>query len=176
VRHLIKHKIIGVFIICLFCSVTSIFACRCVITPTEDHIKNSTIIFSGKVVGFEYRKGIPNNFMDEQAKATGKFIDYETLVVKVQVKQWWKGDAPKEIFLVTNETKNADGTNSWSSCDFHFLEDETYLIFADKKGNEYRTSSCSGTRKLGEAEKELKILGEGKKPIEIKDKPNLPLF
>lgn len=173
--NLLKYKIIGAFVICLFCSMTSVYACRCITTSVEDNVKNASIIFSGKVVGFEYRKGIPNRYMDEQAKATGKFIDYETLVIKVRIEQSWKGNVPTEIFLLTYTTKNADGTGSYLSCDFNFLKDETYVIFANGKENEYRTNSCSGTRKLNEAEKDLEILGEGRKPIEIVNEPRLPL-
>lgn len=171
----LKHKIIGAFIIYLFCGVTSVFACRCIATSTEDTIKNSSIVLSGKIIGFEYRKGIPNQFMDKQAKLTGNSVDYETLVVKVRVEQTWKSDTPREIFLLTSETRNADGTFSSSTCDFHFLKDKTYLIFASGKENEYQTSKCSGTQELDQAEKDLKILGEGKKPIEIINDPRLPL-
>lgn len=173
--YLSKYKIIFSLVIYLFCSATSIFACDCRGISTEEAFKQSTLVFSGKVVGLEYRKDIPNRFMDEQAKATGVKIDYESLIVRIQVNQWWKGDAPPEIFLLTDDTKNADGSLLRSSCDYDFLKDESYLIFAEGKENEYRrANNCSGTQKLTEAEKTIKILGEGKKPIEIKDKSDLP--
>lgn len=171
---LIKYKIIAFVAIWLFCSAASVFACGCVsVSSTEESIKQSSVVFSGKVVGFEYRKGIPNWLMDMDAKRTGKPIEYETLVVKVQVEKWWKGDVPTEIFLITDETKNADGTTSVSSCNYRFSKDESYLIFAGGKENEYRTNNCSRTQKMAEAEKDLKILGEGKEPIENKDDPKL---
>jgi hypothetical protein len=167
----IKHKLILTLVICLFWSATEILACDCPLLTTEQAVKQSNAVFSGEVVGFEYRKGIPNWFMDEQAKQTGKAIDYETLVVKILVKQWWKGDAPTEIYLLTGSTKNADGTSSHSSCGYTFHKGGTYLIFAAGKENEYRTSDCLRTRKLTEAKDDLKILGEGKKPVENKDEP-----
>jgi len=174
--HLIKYKIIVFVAIWLFCNAASIFACGCLGITTEKAIKKSSAVFSGKVVGFEYRKGIPNEFMDEQSKETRKkLVDYETLVVKIQVEQWWKGDVPMEIFLLTAETREADGTMTISSCDYFFSKDESYLIFAGGKGNEYRTRACSRTQKLTQAEKDLKILGEGKKPIENRAEPSLPL-
>ncbi len=172
---LIKLKIIVAFVICLLCSAASVIACDCLRVSTEEAVKKSSVVFSGKVVGFEYRKGIPNWHMDLRAKENGEQIDYETLVVKVQVKQWWKGEAPTEIFLLTDSTKNADGTSSLSSCDFSFRQGESYLVFATGKENEYRASNCLRMQKLTQAEEDLKILGEGKKPIESKGEPNKPL-
>lgn len=173
--HLLKYKIIGSFVIFLLCSGKSVIACECPVIPVEDAIKESSVVFSGKVVGFEYRKGIPNWSMDERAKETGKVIEYETLVVKVRVNQWWKREPPTEVYLLTVSTRNADGTLMQDSCDFTFHKGETYLVFATKFNtkdeNEYRTSICSRTRELSSAADDLKILGEGKKPSENKDEP-----
>ncbi|MCA1623136.1 MAG: hypothetical protein LC768_16530 [Acidobacteria bacterium] len=169
---LTKHKLILTFVVCLFCGATKTLACDCPLLTTEQAIKQSKAVFSGEVIGFEYRKDIPNWSMDEQAKRTGKAIDYETLVVKVHVKQWWKGEVPTEIYLLTDSTRNADGTSMHSSCDYTFHRGETYLIFATGKENDYRTSNCQRTRKLTEAKDNLKILGEGMEPLENKDEPN----
>jgi hypothetical protein len=174
--HLNKQKIIVSFVICWLLGTTEVFACVCVIMPNEtledavkNSVKNSTRVFAGKVIGFEFRKGIPNEFMQS------KGIDYETKVVKFQVEQWWKGQVPKEIFLVTDETKNADGTESISSCNFNYKEGESYLVFAYGKENELRKMACSRTQQFNRAKEELKILGEGKKPAEKKDDPNKPM-
>ena len=152
------------------------FACDCPLLTTEQAVEQSKAVFSGEVVDFEYRKDIPNQFMDEQAKETGKTIDYETLVVKVRVNQWWKGKPPSEIYILTSKTRDSDGTSTESSCGYTFNKGGTYLIFATKyntkKANEYPTSDCLRTRKLSSADKDLKILGEGKKPSENKDDPN----
>ncbi len=171
--HLNKRKIIISVVICLFLSATKVFACRCVRSPNETledvikyGVKNSTMVFAGKVIGFEYRKGIPNKFLQSRN------IDYETKVVKFQVEQWWKGETPKEIFLITDETKNADGTASNTSCNYNFKEGESYLVFAYGKENELRTDKCSRTQPLNKAIEYLKILGEGKEPLEKKDEPN----
>ncbi len=159
-------------------SATKVFACGCISMPNEsvsDAVKyateQSTMIFAGKVVGFEYRKGVPNQYMERRKKDSGKNVEYETLVVKFQVGRWWKGEATTEVFLVTDETKNSDGTWSGSSCDYHFKEGESYLVYAYGKGNELRTYACTRTRPLTKTE-DLKILGEGKEPIEKKDEPN----
>ncbi len=130
------------------------------------------MVFAGKVVGFEYRKGIPNQYMESRIKDSGKHIDWETLVVKFQVERWWKGEAALEIFLVTDETKNSDGTVTNSSCNYKFKEGESYLVYAYGKESELRTNVCSGTGALAEAKEVLEILGEGKEPVEKKDEPN----
>ena len=127
------------------------------------------MVFAGKVIGFEYRKGIPNEFLERRKKEDKQF-DYETLVVKFQVERWWKGEATTELFLVTDRTKNSDGSTSGSSCDYDFKEGESYLIYAYGKENELRTNPCTRTRPLNKTE-DLKILGEGKEPIEKKDEP-----
>jgi hypothetical protein len=180
--HLNKQKIVISFVICLIVSATKVFACGCASSPDEsvsDAVKyateQSTIVFAGKVVGFEYRKGIPNEFMESQKDDSGNRIDYETKIVKFQVERWWKGEPVSEIFLVTDNTKNSDGTGSGSSCDYHFKEGESYLVYAQGKKSELRTHSCSETKLLTKAEEDLKILGEGKEPVEKKDEPNKSL-
>ena len=176
--HLNKQKLVISFVICLLLSATKVFACGCPGSPDEslnDAVKyateQSTVIFAGKVIGFEYRKGIPNEYMESLKKYLGKDFEYETKVVKFQVERWWKGEATTEVFLATDETKNSDGTGSGSSCDYHFKEGETYLVYANGKGNELRTHACARTRLLSKTE-DLKILGEGKEPVEKKDEPN----
>jgi len=130
----------------------------------------STLVFAGKVVGFEYRKGIPNQYLESLRKVLGKDLEYETKVVEFEVERWWKGKSTTEVFLTTAETKNADGTASHSGCDYHFKEGETYLVYAYGKGNELRTDMCTRTSPLSKTE-DLKILGKGTKPVEKKDEP-----
>jgi hypothetical protein len=170
----IKHKLIGALVISILCCVKTVSACDCPLISTEEAVNKSSMVFSGTVTGFEYRKGIPDWFMDMEAKASGKQIDYETLVVKIQVERWWKGEVPAEIVLLTSRTKNADGTMTVSSCDYNFMQGESYLIFAVGKKGEYRTSDCWRTKKLAQAEEELKLLGEGKEPAEKREEQNRP--
>jgi hypothetical protein len=171
--HLNKQKIVVLFVICLLLSATEVFACVCVQLPEQtledvirDGVKSSRMVFAGKAVGFEYRKGIPNEYMQS------KRVDYETKVVKFQVERWWKGEAPREVFLVTDETINADGTASNSSCNYNYKEGESYFVFAYGTENELRTNYCSRTQPLSKADKDLKILGEEKEPVEKKSEPN----
>lgn len=171
--HSDKGKIILLFGICLFFGASEVFACVCMM-PGKDlarevkfAAKNSTTIFTGKVVGFEYRKGIRNKYMESRIKSIGKNIEYETLVIKFQVDRRWKGEATKEIFLVTDQTKNSDGTQSSTSCDIYFKIGENYLIYGYGKIDELRTSPCSRTNLL-EKTKDLEILGKGKSPKQNK--------
>ena len=176
--HVNTQKIVISFVICILLSATEVFACGCVSSPDEsvsDAVKyateKSTMIFAGKVVGFEYRNGIPNEYIESREKETGKHVDYETKIVRFQVERWWKGEAATEVFLVTDETKNSDGTATGSSCDYHFKESESYLVYAYGKENELRTHACTRTRLLNKTE-DVKILGEGKEPVENKGEPN----
>lgn len=167
--HLDRIKIVSILVSCLLLSSTETLACDCPLLTTEQAFEQSKSVFAGKIVDFEYRKGIPNSSMDERAKETGKTIDYETLIVKVRVDQWWKGKPPIDVYLLTDKTRNADGTSTESSCGYYdFQKGETYLIFATryktKKENEYRTSDCLRTRRLSAADDDLKILGKGKNP------------
>lgn len=154
-------------------------ACVCPGEPgnTAEHYVNarlaeSVAVFRGKVVGFEYRKGVPNEFAKGQLRG-----EYETLVIKFEVDRFWKGSLTGETFLVTDETRAADGTSTGSSCDYSFSEGESYLVYAGSRDGFYRTHACSGTRPLKSAGGDLKILGEGK--IVEKPKPQgraLPLI
>jgi hypothetical protein len=170
------HKIILALLTCALFGASKTLACDCPLLMTEQAVEKSKAVFSGEVIGFEYRKGIPDRFVDEQAKEAVRSNVYEMLVVKVRVDQWWKGEPPAEVFLLTSSTRNADGTSTVDSCDYSFHKGETYLIFATKfntqRENEYRTNDCSRTRKLSIADEDLKILGEGKKPSGNKDEPN----
>ncbi len=169
--HQNKQKILISFVICLFLSAAKVSACGCIYLPDEvisdavnNAVKQSTMVFAGKVIGFEFRKGIPKHYMVSRDKDADTQIDYETLIVKFQVERWWKGEAAKEIFLITDEIKNSDGTGSGSSCDYHFKEGESYLVYAYGKDGELRTYACTRTRVLTKTE-DLKILGEGKEPF-----------
>ena len=137
----------------------------------QNAAKQSTMIFAGKIIVFEYRKGVPNKYMESLNKKSGKHIEYETKVVKFQVERWWKVEATTEVFLATDETKNADGTANNSSCNYKFKEGESYLVYAYGKENELRTHACTRTRLLNNTE-DVKILGEGKEPVHKKDEPN----
>lgn len=174
---MLYQKILLLFVFCFFLNASEVLACRCIISLNEslsDAVKNatqrSTMVFAGKVVGFEYRKGISNQFMETMQKNSNEKIDYETKIVKFEVEKWWKGDVAKEVFLITDETKNSNGTFGSSTCGYHFKEGGSYLVYAYGKEGKFHTDNCSRTRLLANTE-DLKILGEGKPPVEKKEKP-----
>ena len=149
---------------------TSILACGCVSLSNETFettignlVSSSVAVFHGKVIGFEYRKGIFNEYMSEKSDPTGKAIKYETKIVRFKSDLWWKGYSDSEIELVTSETRNSDGTGSTDSCDFHFTEGESYTVFAylDKSTTMPRTDSCRYTKQGKVTQEYLKALGEG---------------
>lgn len=165
-------KVLSTVFICLLLGASEVLACSCGILSAENSFEKSSFVFSAKVVGFEYRKGIPNPMMDSYERSFNKKIDYETLVVKFQVKSYWKGAMPSETILLTDATKNSDGTSTSSSCDYRFKKDETYLVYASGNLDELRTNFCMRTRPIKEAEDDLRTLGEGQLPIEEKPKPD----
>lgn len=160
----------------LLLGMTKTFACVCALMPDESlrdavkrNVRESTIVFAGQVIGFEYRRGIPNEYMDSREKESGRHIGYGTLVVKFKVKTWWKGDVAPEIVLVTDVTRNSDGTTTNSSCNYDYRKRVDYLVFASGKVSELRTNYCSRTRPLAEAKEDLQVLGKGKEPVEFDD-------
>jgi hypothetical protein len=167
----IKQILITIFVICLSLNAAEVSACMCANLSPKEAIENSTTVFSGKVVGFEYRKGIPNENMDLLAREKGEKVEYETMVVKIQVERWWKGNVSSEVFLITNTVRTANSA-SMPGCDFNFKEGETYLIYAMGEKDELKTNACMRTRKLAAAEEDLSALGEGKEPVKEKDEPN----
>ncbi|MGE3468534.1 MAG: hypothetical protein AB7J13_16550 [Pyrinomonadaceae bacterium] len=169
----LKH-LFAVSTIILAVAAASAFACGCGGVPGQTvesivggAVNASTVVFQGKVIGFEYRKGITNDFMLDYRDERGKPIEYETMVVRFAVDLWWKGDLVREILLTTGVTRNADGTASTNSCEVHFKNGVTYLVFAglDKAAAMPRTDSCSLTREanddVGVAAGIRRVLGEG---------------
>src|SRR5438105_795386 len=112
------------------------FACGCGSLPQPKPANNAELvkrildqaeyIFIGKMTGFEYRKGIINRDMEEERMRT-PLLTYESEFAKLSVERWFKGPIGKEAVLLTQATRNSDGTNSGTSCDYHFKEDETYI-------------------------------------------------
>jgi hypothetical protein len=144
--------------------VPSAFACVCAGTSSvTEEFKDAAAVFSGKYVGSEYRKGIVNQFREMQ-QSEGQRIEYEVLVLKFEVEEWWKGNLDKEVILVTEQTRASDGTVSVSDCELGFEKGKRYLVYAFGEGNELGASACSRTKSLRKAKADLKELGKGNKP------------
>ncbi len=69
-----------------------------------------------------------------------------------------------EVILVTNLTRDPDGTEHILDCEYPFKVGERYLVYAYGDENELGTSTCTRTRKLKKAKEDLKALGEGRNP------------
>lgn len=182
----LKQILVSVFTV-LGITIGSALACECESMKGQSldslvgkSMSSSTVVFQGRVVGFEYRKGIHNEYMSSQKDGAGKPIAYETMVVRFEIERWWKGDLATEITLVTDQTLKADGSITSNSCDFDFKRDTTYLVFArlNKATGMPQTSGCGLTREakdaFGDAEAIRKILGKGTLPTKPKEgKPML---
>ena len=168
-----KKILLALFISATFYNVTAL-ACSCGGFPSNksfhervtDHVTTKTAVFTGKVIGFDYRKGIRNEFTDSQRDSLVQPIDYETKLVKVEVHRWWRSQMQPLIFLVTDTTKNSDGSTSVSGCDYNFKVGETYLVFASGAIDALKTDQCSWTSPIIRAKEMIDVLGEGFRPVE----------
>lgn len=121
-----------------------------------EELNRATAVFSGEAVAEEYRK------MD--FSASGGVGEAEVLVVKFRVKRWWKGAGVEKAVLYTSVTKVPGGGTSSLAEDFRFRKGVSYLVYAYGSADKLRTSACTRTRKLAEAEEDLRELGEGSAP------------
>lgn len=107
-------------------------------------------VFSGKVSKVKY--------LDDPKQTSPE----PRIIVTLKVYRVWKGPINKEFVLHTVY-------NLWSGDGYFFHEDEEYLVFAYKKKvnnkDVYDVKLCGGTFPQSQAEKFLKELGPGKKPI-----------
>lgn len=132
----------------------------------DSAVKNADAVFIGKVERFDFLKNVPNEFL-ESLRATTPNLTWETKTAVFRVDRYWKGIDEAEISIVTDVTRNSDGTASNSSDDYKFEEGKTYLVFAWKFKGFLKTSDCSFTRRDDQIDEILSLLGEGKKPTKI---------
>lgn len=144
---------------------SSILGCVCDTSVTfAEEFKESDVVFSGRFVGAEYRKGIVSEPAEMTFSLGDKRKNSEVLVLKFQVEQSWKGAQKRKIFLLTSQVKFSDGSSMISDCDLSFEKGNHYLVYAYGKENRLQTSACSRTARLEKAKKDLKSLGKGEKP------------
>ncbi|MGE6590077.1 cobalamin biosynthesis protein CbiN [Bacillus mycoides] len=132
-------RIIYLLSLVLICSFTffifpeKFYACDCINVSPEDAFQKNDVVFEGKV-------------LEVQEKDEGGI---KTLF---EVKKIWKGTSSSQIIIYTS--------SSSSSCAFRFAEGGEYLVFSSHRGEEklLETSSCSGTKRLDEAEIEKMAL------------------
>jgi hypothetical protein len=157
---------VAFLIVFCFTSPNSVYACLCDTSTFSEAYKEAPAVFRGKFIGEEYRKGIVNESIEMTFPMGEQRREYEILVYKFQVDEWWKGGLQKEIILVTDRARFSDGGTSVSDCDSGFTKGRRYLIYAyyDEKNN-LQTGACTRTARLSRAKNDLRLLGKGKKPI-----------
>ena len=134
-------------------------ACVCdTLATVEKAFSEASAIFSARYVGSEYRKGIKNDFAEMDAADKGKKADYETLVYRFEVTEWWKGGDKKEMILATDHLRMADGSEVISDCGLGFETGRSYLIYAYAEGSEHYTGVCTRTRSMKRAAGDLRAL------------------
>ena len=113
-------------------------ACRCLPPkPPKEALEKSLGVFAGKV--------------------TATKIDGQQLIATVAVSQSWKGAPAKEVKVRT--------ASSSAACGCGFKVDQQYLIYCSgEKDGVWATNSCTRTRRLGDAEEDVKALGPGEMP------------
>lgn len=126
-------------------SVNRAFACSCPTIGSEEYeinsrLKTGSAVFSGEVLEIVSKP------------------DYRN--VTFRVKEFWKG------YLSTKFTVATDPTTS--SCSIDFEKGKSYLVFASQWNGRPHTSACSRNREPQKADAELKILGKGKAPKNVK--------
>ena len=154
--------------ICFIGTSQTVVACDCRGNTVNERVDKSTLVFSGKVTGFEWRKDIVVKIAEDNTKRDGGI--YEVLTANFDVDKWWKGEPSKKISLIEGPIRFSKGYSLRNSCDFHFVVGETYLIYAFGKEDKYSTDDCMGTRILTAAAEDLKFLGDGHDPIEENEK------
>ena len=119
-------------------------------------LNKSAAVFVGEVVAEEYR--------DVNTDSMGKPATAKALVIKLKVMRFWKGNVQEEVYLYTSERKYPDGTESLDAEDFRFHKGERYLVYAFSRNGHLQTHGCTRTRKVTEADADLRELGEGELP------------
>jgi hypothetical protein len=115
-------------------------ACVCEIlggrTPRRE-MHHAKVVFVGELL--EIREDVPSKTESHQLQDALRF----------RVERYWKGGkAGEEI-----------GYGSRPDCDHHFEVGAKYLVYGEGK---QRSTACTGTRKVEDAEKDLRELGSGR--------------
>ena len=121
------------------------YGCRCLPGKPSADLSRALAVFSGKVVKVTFK---------QPPHEVGRYT------VAFEVERIWKGEPQKRMILITRTT----------SCDVHFQEGETYLVFASVlyDGSGLTTHKCTRTGLVADRREDIELLGEGKIPEEGK--------
>lgn len=145
----IKHVfLLGLAIGLLLLSSTAVLACSCELPKQGETVKqavkrahqNSNAVFAGEVVEV----------------ITNPKVFY--LKVRFKVERSWKNARTEELTIRTGRSIGGD-------CGYRFEVGEHYLVYAYGSEREMlETNICQRTRKLADAEEDLKLLGKSITP------------
>src|SRR5437763_346267 len=107
-------------------TISQAFACKCLPAGLDQHVKASSRIFLGTVVGI-----VPD-------------LEGHSAVVSFSIKKSWKG-----VTGLRTQVKALRGT----SCDVRFELNKEYLVFAS---DEHPVHLCDGTLEAGKASDQIK--------------------
>lgn len=123
------------------------FACSCVKEQTvQVEFSQSKAVFSGKVIEIK----------------TTKFSNPNYKKVLFEVSKTWKGISGSQVII---KTGLGDG-----DCGINFIKGQNYLVYAraskmyGENSQSLTATICSSTKEFSLAQKDLTILGKGKKP------------
>ena len=97
------------------------------------------------------RLSLEDAFKTHDAVFVGKVINFAGNMAGVKIMQYWKGDILDEISVAVNI--------GYSSCDWIYFKDETYLFFANRLSTGVVTTTlCTRTAKLKDATADIAVL------------------
>lgn len=143
-------------------------------------LDGASAVFTGKVIGFEYRKGMLYAMSGMDAAQADGSEERETRLIRFRIDQWWKMELPSEILIITESSrpvKRSDEVSttgnvvslpagdSFSMCGTPFMKDQSYLVYATGIAKRLQYMMCSRTAPLDKAGDDLNVLGKGRKPV-----------
>jgi hypothetical protein len=137
----------------------SAFACSCFqrLSPPEKFAR-AELVFAAKVLEVEDRNTVLRRLWRSLRSAVGvrepRFTDWQEwgFDVTVQVTAMWRGEAVREVRLLTGR--------GGGDCGIRFAEGETYLVYAYRHEGRWYAHLCSGTRLTEYAAKDLASLAK----------------
>lgn len=129
-------------------SPTTSYACSCAEPDTvKEELRHSSAVFSGRVV----------EIVDENKNKSIQ-SSADPIAVLFEVEESWKGLNQTQITVYTERSS--------ASCGYEFDLNKEYLVYAHEANGAFKVSYCSRTTLLPTAEKDIRELGQGEKPIE----------
>ena len=120
------------------------FACDCIMTPIENHIKETQFIITAQVI--ELLDTMENEHYFENFDPTRSYR------VKVRIMSSYKGGLLEGQIIELG--------SDFSNCSIYFNNNGKYLLFLDKYkiSNKYFQKICSYSAKLEDAKHYIKII------------------